>query len=114
MNLSRQIDSRWSKCLSDWKPNLGHGRSQGHPSTRWTDSIEAFIGGDWVDIAADTSHWQFLEEDYVTFDGQFCGTEVAPEADTSVSALFFNRAMLYCPNIVSICDSRRLSFFPAQ
>ena len=83
--LARQTDSRWSHLLLDWKLNLGHGRSRGHPCTRWADPLESFAGGAWIDIAADSDHWDFLEEGFVTHDGQFFVPGVTPEASSNES-----------------------------
>ena len=62
--LARKQDNRWSNLLLNWKPNRGHGRSQGRPCTRWSDSIEEFAGGDWLSIAGDKCRWFELEESY--------------------------------------------------
>jgi len=69
--LARHTDNRWSQLIVSWRPNLGVGRSQGHPATRWTDPFEQFVGGNWLEAAADESEWDFLEEGFVTQDGQF-------------------------------------------
>jgi hypothetical protein len=63
--LVRKTDDRWAKLLLNWKPYDGHGRGQGRPRTRWSDSIEDFVGGDWLRIAADECLWNDLEESYV-------------------------------------------------
>ena len=80
--LARQTDNRWSHLLLDWKPNLGHGRSRGHPCTRWADPLERFAGGAWMDVAADTSRWHGLENGFVTHDGLSFGSDV--DSDASV------------------------------
>ena len=69
--LARSTDSRWSHLLLEWKPNLGHGRSAGHPATRWSDQLEIFAGGGWMAIASDPEHWDYLENGFATHDGQF-------------------------------------------
>ena len=84
--LARQTDNRWSHLLLDWQPNLGHGRSRGHPCTRWADPLESFVGGAWIDIAADYNRWDFLEEGFVTHDGQFLGPGVAQDESSNDSA----------------------------
>ena len=63
--LARTRDERWSQQILDWRPNDGIGRSRGHPSTRWTDQLESFAGGDWQNEAADEEHWKFLEDGFV-------------------------------------------------
>ena len=37
----------------------GCGRSRGHPSTRWTDQLVRFAGGDWKSIAMDMKQFFF-------------------------------------------------------
>ena len=69
--LARQTDSRWSQLVLDWKPHWGQGRSRGHPTTRWSDQIEQFAGGDWMAIAADPDQWELAESGFVTHDNQF-------------------------------------------
>ena len=64
--LARHTDNRWSQAVVNWRPFLGHGRSRGHPATRWTDQLESFAGGDWQHIALDAQHWDFLQEGFVT------------------------------------------------
>ena len=68
--LARQTDNRWSQAVVDWKPNLGHGGSRGHPATRWADQLENFAGGDWQHIALDTQYRDFLEDRFVTHDSR--------------------------------------------
>ena len=52
--------------IKKWHPNEGHGRFAGRPCTRWTDHLERFAGGDWMQIALDESKWDFFEEGFVT------------------------------------------------
>ena len=62
---ARQADDRWSRLLLEWQPTFGHGRLPGRPKTRWCDSIAAYAGGNWVEIAADVEFWSVLEHGYV-------------------------------------------------
>ena len=64
--LARQVDGRWSTTLLDWRPCIGAGRYPGRPRTRWADSLDKFVGGDWPNIACDAQLWGILEEGYVT------------------------------------------------
>ena len=57
--------------MLDWKPYFGHGRSQGNPTTRWSDQIETFAGGRWMTIADDPEQWDLAEDVFATYDGQF-------------------------------------------
>ena len=66
--LARTTDKRWSRLILDWSPYYGMGRSRGHPATRWTDQLEKFAGGEWMDIAADEELWASLEQGFVTHD----------------------------------------------
>ena len=68
--VARATDNRWSHLVLDWRPHFGHGRSPGHPATRWTDQLEGFAGGTWMAIAADPEHWEYLENGFVTYDRQ--------------------------------------------
>ena len=63
--LAQKEDQRWSKLILDWKPNLGHGRSQGRPRTRWCDQLADFAGDDWQNVAADSALWRLLEDGFV-------------------------------------------------
>ena len=64
-HLARQTDGRWSTKLLEQRPSTGHGRCQGRPRTRWADQIEALAGGNWIQIASDTTQWASLEEGFV-------------------------------------------------
>ena len=65
---ARQQDGRWSCKVLDWKPNFGHGRSQGRPRTRWVDLIEKFAGGAWMNLAQDAEEWSSFEEAFANHD----------------------------------------------
>ena len=67
MRLARQADSKGSHLVSDWKLNLGHGRSGGHPRTRWSDQIENFAGGGWMTVAAHPDQWDLAEDLFATY-----------------------------------------------
>ena len=54
--LVRCSDSRWSKLVLDWVPAFGK-RSVGRRSTRWTDEIEKYAGGNWQKLALRTDDW---------------------------------------------------------
>ena len=73
--LARLTDNRWSHLILDWKPNFGHGRSQGHPATRWSDQLEKFAGGSWMTIAENRERWDFYEDGFVTCNGHFLQAE---------------------------------------
>ena len=62
--VARQTDGRWSQRLVEWRPFQGHGRSRGHPKTRWADSLEKFAGGDWMTLARDKDTWDAYEHPY--------------------------------------------------
>ena len=47
---------------------MGHGRSPGHPRTRWSDQLEQFAGGEWFRLAMDEEQWQIAEEVFVKLD----------------------------------------------
>ena len=64
--LARATDKRWSRTILDWSPYFGLGRGRGHPVTRWTDQLEKYAGGAWLDIAADEDLWTSSEEGFVT------------------------------------------------
>ena len=66
--LARTNDGRWSRLILDWSPYNGFGRDRGHPATRWSDQLEKFAGGSWLDVATDEHRWDFLEEGFVTHD----------------------------------------------
>ena len=68
--LARHTDSRWSHLVLDWKPHWGHGQSRGHPTTRWSDQLDNFAGGDWMTIAADPDQWDLAESAFATHDCQ--------------------------------------------
>ena len=55
--LARHRDGRWSQKLLTWRPNMGFGRSRGRPRTRWSDLLEDYAGGDWMNIALDAKEW---------------------------------------------------------
>ena len=67
-SLARQTDGRWSRQAIGWRPNMGHGRSQGRPRTRWSDQLEQFAGGEWFQLAMDEEQWQIAEEVFVKLD----------------------------------------------
>ena len=58
-------DERWSVEILSWKPVHGHGRCAGRPLTRWSDSIEKYVGGDWFNVAKDCALWRTLEDGFV-------------------------------------------------
>ena len=62
---ARQTDGRWSHKLMTWRPFHGHGRSQGRPKTRWTDSLDHFAAGDWMTLAKDEDQWNVWGDAYV-------------------------------------------------
>ena len=64
-SLARCDDARWSRQILEFKPNYGHGRSPGHPKTRWIDQLEAFAGGDWLALATDADQWEAAEDVFV-------------------------------------------------
>ena len=63
--VARNPDKRWTKRLLYWKPTLGGGRSVGRPVTRWTDDLEQYAGGKWMDHAMDPRLWRLLEDGFV-------------------------------------------------
>ena len=48
---------------------------KGDPATRWSDQIENFAGGNWMNIAADPYQWDLAESAFATHDGQFLSDE---------------------------------------
>ena len=62
---ARRTDGRWSTAILGWKPELGFGRAQGRPVTRWSDDIEALAGGSWQTVAMDVDLWSTLEAGFV-------------------------------------------------
>ena len=63
--VARQQDGRLSRQILEWRPNCGHGRSQGRPKTRWADQLGSFAGGDWMDLALNADDWDIAEEAFV-------------------------------------------------
>ena len=59
---ARRQDNRWSKLILSWRPNFGVGRSRGAPVTRWSDQLEKFAGGEWMQLAADIAQWEDAED----------------------------------------------------
>lgn len=60
--IARKQDSRWSLQAIVWKPNHGLGRSPGRPRTRWSDQLEVFAGGDWMQCAQNPDVWEASAE----------------------------------------------------
>ena len=65
---ARADDGRWSQKALQWKP-IGYGRNPGRPRTRWTDEIDRFAGGDWMQIALDEDQWDLLQDFFVNAAG---------------------------------------------
>ena len=63
--LARAEDGRWSGKALIWTPVLEGWRAPGRPRLRWSDSIERFAGGGWVNLAKDKELWAILEQGYV-------------------------------------------------
>ena len=61
-SVARRMDGRWTRRLLNWAPwfRCSRKRSQGHPVTRWADSIMVYAGGDWTDVAQDRLRWEQL------------------------------------------------------
>ena len=63
---------RWAYQASNWTPDWDNGRrAQARPSTRWMDSINAFLHAKghedtWQKLAC-TATWLQLESEYVNF-----------------------------------------------
>ena len=82
----RRQDGRWSLKLLLWMPENGY-RNRGHPSTRWSDSIVAFMAdalqeevdiNDFIQIARCRELWAKLEELYKDFCQDGVYTEIDP------------------------------------
>ena len=89
----RREDGRWSARLEVWIPEAGQ-RSRGHPCTRWSDNLVAFMAnvlgdGDTrlehcMQIAAERDAWASLEDHYV----RFCHQGEAPELKDETRTIF--------------------------
>ena len=66
--LARRNDNRWTAQAVEWHPDLGIGRSQGHPKTRWCDQIETFARGEWRNLAQDAEQWAASEDVFAKWD----------------------------------------------
>ena len=62
---ARRTDNRWSKKMLGWVPNYGHGRSRGHPFTRWSADLIAFAGGNWIEHAKNEKLWTSLVDGFM-------------------------------------------------
>ena len=59
-------DGRWTKKTIQWIPSFGMERDRSRSKARWSDQLERYAGGHWMDIAKDQSHWKILEEGFVS------------------------------------------------
>ena len=58
---ARREDGRWSTMILDWSPEKGC-RKVGHPAKRWTDDLNAIVGGDmWECMAHERDEWKAFE-----------------------------------------------------
>ena len=61
----KQTDGRWTQRAIEWLPNHGLGRSRGRPTTRWSDDLEHFAGGNWPQLAKNDAEWLAASDGFV-------------------------------------------------
>ena len=69
-HISRRYDERWGSLLLEWMPDrgkrfneLGHGRKQARPKTRWEDCLSEYFAH-----ASEDMHWRIMAADKNTWD----------------------------------------------
>ena len=62
-HLARMSDRRWTRRVTDWRPE-GRVRKVGRQKLRWKDDIEDTAGSAWMRTAQDRDNWNALGEAY--------------------------------------------------